>query len=271
MRCKRNGVKLMGILDWNYHESLYLKFDLIFKRLMDLMEKKGLNFFEKMKKSKSSQDFQLIFSNIRLKFDSEKEKLITYITFLKNIDQLFADKTITIDFLKVNLIGYIHKILISLNYLTYELWSYINCDVETFDLNLFFNNRWLKNFNFLETLRERTGNSRELDLDLVLLIRNSVEHISNLNNDISLYAHKKIYDNDLKYAPVYFVFEHYWWSDNENIETFAIEKTFDNEGKMLEKPILLYSKPITYFVDDLLPNVLNQINLFIDKIYKENV
>jgi hypothetical protein len=252
----------MNNYNWNYHEALYKKFDLLLEKLVKSLEKKGILFFEKIEKARLIDDFQNIYANLYLKFNSEKERLIMYVTFIKNVDSLFMQNIITVDFFKVNLISYVSKLLNSLNFLLFQHWFYNDCDIKSFELNNFLNHKLSKNFNFLKEIHK---NDAEInDLDLILFMRNSLEHISNLSNDNYLKDNEKIYNSNLKYAPLNFAFEHYWWADCNKLLVFAIEIIFNKKNGITEKPKPLYSIPMEYVFDYLLPTIFGEICMYID-------
>jgi hypothetical protein len=110
----------MSNFNWNYHEALYKRIGLLSGRLFDLLIDKGILFDEQIEKVRTIEDSQNIFVNMSLKFNSERERLLMYTTFIKNIDALFMQNIITVDFLKVNLIGYVFKLLNSFNFLLFQ-------------------------------------------------------------------------------------------------------------------------------------------------------
>jgi hypothetical protein len=252
----------MNNYNWNYHEALYKKFDLLLEKLVKSLEKKGILFFEKIEKARLIDDFQNIYANLSLKFNSERERLLMYTTFIKNIDALFMQNIITVDFLKVNLIGYVFKLLNSFNFLLFQHWFYDMCDIKSFELNNFLNHKLSKNFNFLKAIHK--NDSEMNSLDLILFMRNSLEHISNLSNDNYLKDNVKIYNNDSKYVPVNFAFEDYWWADIDELSVYAIEITFNEENELIKIINPLYSISMEYIFDYLLPIILDEICLYID-------
>jgi hypothetical protein len=252
----------MSNFNWNYHEALYKRIGLLSGRLFDLLIDKGILFDEQIEKVRTIEDSQNIFVNMSLKFNSERERLLMYTTFIKNIDALFMQNIITVDFLKVNLIGYVFKLLNSFNFLLFQHWFYDMCDIKSFELNNFLNHKLSKNFNFLKAIHK--NDSEMNSLDLILFMRNSLEHISNLSNDNYLKDNVKIYNNDSKYVPVNFAFEDYWWADIDELSVYAIEITFNEENELIKIINPLYSISMEYIFDYLLPIILDEICLYID-------